>query len=240
MMVVLAVLFSFSGFAQKFTQKTDAPHPVAPGDLEAVLSQMDHAAGNFNSVQADFEWDQYTKVVNDTDVQKGQLYLQRHGKDKDRDVEAGVLITWPAKKQVVFKDGKVRMYEPRINQITERAVGANKADVESFMRLGFGERGHDLLKSYEVKMVGWETMDGVKTAKLELIANPSSNIHGMFPRIIWWIDPQQDVSIQQQLFQSAGDYRLARYSNIKVNAKPSQDFFHFQTTGKTTTVVIKP
>jgi outer membrane lipoprotein-sorting protein len=231
--VVLAVLFSFSGFAQK----TDALRPSAPGDLEAVLSQMDQAAGNFKSVEADFQWDQYTKVVNDTDVQKGKLYLQRHGKD---DVEAGVLINEPSQKQVVFKEGKVRMYEPKINQITEREVGKNKADVESFMRLGFGERGHDLLKSYEVKMAGWETIEGVKTAKLELIANPSSNIHGMFPRIIWWIDPQQNVSIRQQLFQPSGDYRLAHYSNIKVNAKPSQDFFHFKTTGKTTTVVMKP
>ena len=236
--VVLAVLFSFSGFAQKLAQKADAPGAVAAGDLEAVLSQMDQAARNFNSVQADFEWDQYTKVVNRTDVQKGQLYLQHHGKGKD--VEAGVLITSPSPKQVIFKDGKVRMYEPRINQITEREVGRNKADVESFMRLGFGERGHDLLKSYEVKMAGWETIDGVKTARLELIANPSSNIHDIFPSIIWWIDPQRDVSIRQQLFQSNGDYRLANYSNIKVNAKPSQDFFHFNTTGKTTTVVMKP
>jgi len=229
--VVLVVLFSFSGFAQK----ADAPRAVAPGDLETVLSQMDRAAEHFNSVQADFEWDQYTKVVNDTDVQKGQLYLQRRGKDKD--VEAGVLISVPSKKQIIFKEGKVRMYEPRIDQITEREVGTNKADVESFMRLGFGERGHDLLKSYDVKMDAWETIDGVKTAKLVLVANPSSSIHGIFPRVIWWIDPQRNVSIRQQLFRPNNeDYRLARYSNIQVNAKPSQDFFHFKTTKKTTTV----
>src|ERR1700738_2180418 len=116
---MLAVLFSFSCFAQK----TDTPGAVAPGDLETVLSQMDRAAEHFNSVQADFEWDQYTKVVNDTDVQKGQLYLQRHGKDKD--VEAGVLITVPSKKQIIFKEGKARMYDPRIDQITEREAGAN-------------------------------------------------------------------------------------------------------------------
>jgi outer membrane lipoprotein-sorting protein len=233
-LVTLAILFSLSGFAQK------AGPPVAGaaanGELDAVLSQMDRAAQDFKSVQADFQWDQYTKVVNDTDVQKGQLYLQRHGKD----VEAGVLITDPSKKQVVFKDGKVRMYEPKIDQITERPVGKNKSDVESFMRLGFGESGHDLLKSYEVKWGGWENIDGVRTAKLELAANPSSSVHDIFPRIIWWIDPQRDVSIRQQLFQPAGDYRLAHYSNIKVNAKPSRDFFQIQTTSKTRKVVMNP
>src|SRR5437764_14036168 len=138
-LVVLVMLFSLCGF----TQKVDPPRPAAAGELDTVLSKMDNAAQNFKSVQADFEWDQYTKVVNETDVQKGQLYLQRHGND----VEAGVIITSPASKQIIYKDGKVRMYEPNIDQITERAVGANKADVESFMRLGFGERGHDLLTS---------------------------------------------------------------------------------------------
>ncbi len=231
-LVFLVILFSFCGFAQK----TDPPHAGAANnaELDAVLSQMDKAAQNFKSVQADFQWDQYTKVVNDTDVQKGQLYLQRHGND----VEAGVIITAPSPKQILFKDGKVRMYEPKIDQVTERAVGKNKADVEGFMRLGFGERGHDLLKSYEVKMDGWETVDGVKTAKLELVGNSSSSIRNVFSRIIWWIDPERDVSLRQQLFQPAGDYRLAHYSNIAVNAKPSQDFFHLKTGSKTKVVVI--
>ena len=233
-LVLLVMLFSFCGFAQK----ADPPRPpaaAAGGELDTVLSQMDKAAKNFKSVQADFEWDQYTKVVNDTDVQRGQLYLQRKGND----LEAGVIITAPASKQIVFKDGKVRMYEPKIDQITERAVGANKSDVESFMRLGFGERGHDLLKSYEVKMDGWETVDGVKTAKLELVGNASSSIRNMFSKIIWWIDPEHDISLRQQLLQPAGDYRLAHYSNIKVNAKASQDFFHLHSTSKTKLVTMK-
>ena len=109
-LVLLVMLFSFCGFAQKFAQKADPPRPAAAagGDLDTVLSQMDKAAQGFKSVQADFEWDQYTKVVNDTDVQKGQLYLQRKGND----LEAGVIITAPASKQIVFKDGKVQLLEP--------------------------------------------------------------------------------------------------------------------------------
>ena len=89
-------------------------------------------------------------------------------------------------------------------------------------------------------MDGWETVDGVKTAKLELVGNPSSNISNVFSRIIWWIDPEHDVSLRQQLFQPAGDYRLARYSHIQVNTKPSQDFFHLHTTSKTRVVTMKP
>ena len=54
--------------------------------------------------------------------------------------------------------------------MTERDVSKNKSDVEAFLSLGFGARGDDLLRDYDVKMAGWETVDGVKTAKLELAA----------------------------------------------------------------------
>jgi outer membrane lipoprotein-sorting protein len=248
--LALLVVFAFCSFVLSSNaskkpkivgQKSDTP-AVSP-ELDEVLTRMDKAAQNFKTVQADFEWDQFTEVVNTTDVQKGQLFLQRHGND----IEAGVMVTDPPgkqvafSKQVVFKDGKVRMYEPNIDQITERAVGANKADVESFLRLGFGERGHDLLKSYQVKLDGWETIDGVKTARLELEGNASSNIRNMFSRIIWWIDPDRDVSLRQQLFQPSPskDYRLAHYSNIKLNARSSQDFFKIRSTSKTKTVIMK-
>src|SRR5690349_6511388 len=48
--------------------------------LEGVLTQMDAAAARFRSAQADFSWDQYQKVVNETDTQKGTVYYRRTGK----------------------------------------------------------------------------------------------------------------------------------------------------------------
>src|SRR5947209_2573830 len=156
-----ALLFSLFGFAQK-----PAPAGADSGrDLEPVLSAMDKASSSFKSAQANFQWDQYQKVVDETDVQKGQVYFRRnhHG------IDAAFEINSPGSKNIVFKDGKIRIYEKKIDQLTERDVSKNRSDVEAFMSLGFGGRGHDLRKSYEVKMAGWETVDQVKTAKLELI-----------------------------------------------------------------------
>src|SRR5438445_387426 len=50
---------------------------AAPNNLEQVLTQLDAAAARFKSAQADFQWDQYQKVVNETDVQKGRVYFQK-------------------------------------------------------------------------------------------------------------------------------------------------------------------
>jgi len=51
-----------------------------------------------------------------------------------------------------------------------------------------------------------------------------------------WIDPARGISIQQQLFTPNGDYRLARYFDIKVNEKISNDAFKLKTTSKTKVV----
>jgi outer membrane lipoprotein-sorting protein len=52
-------------------------------------------------------------------------------------------------------------------------------------------------------------------------------------RIWLWIDPARGISVQQQFFQPDGDYRLAKYSNIKINQKLPDDVFKLKTTKKT-------
>ena len=59
----------------------------------------------------------------------------------------------------------------------------------------------------------------------------------MFARILLWIDPARGVSVQQQFFESSGDYRLAKYSNIELNQKLADGVFKLKTSGKTETVV---
>ncbi len=59
--------------------------PQEAPTLEGVLKKMDDAAATFRSAQADFEWDQYQKVVDDTDIQKGTVYYRRDGKRNRND-----------------------------------------------------------------------------------------------------------------------------------------------------------
>lgn len=210
-------------------QQPAKPHSDTD-ELEAVLSQMDASAATFKSAQAAFEWDNYQKVVDETDKQTGQVYFRRNGSS----VQVMFDIADPSPKQILYKDGKLLLYEKKIDQITEHQA-ENRSDVESYLSLGFGARGHELPKSYDVKMDGWESLDGVKTAKLELVSK-SEKVRNMFSRFIIWIDPQRDVPIKQQVFASSGDYWLSHYKEIKRNAAIPEDAFKLQTTSHTRTV----
>jgi outer membrane lipoprotein-sorting protein len=202
--------------------------PAGPDDLKNVLAEMNRAAASFKSAQADFVWDQYQAVVNESDTQKGTMYLKR----TKNGIDAALRITSPDEKQVIFKNGKLSFYQPKIDQVTERDESRNRADVESFMSLGFGARGDDLLKSYDVKMVGWETLDGVKTAKLDLIPK-AAKLKSSLTKVVLWIEPTHSLAVQQQFLEPSGDYRLAHYRNVKINAKIPETVFTLKTTANT-------
>jgi outer membrane lipoprotein-sorting protein len=201
---------------------------ASPAGLDPILTQMDTAARNFRSTEASFVWDQYQKVINDTDTQKGRIYFRR----QDKETQMAADITDPDRKYLLYSNGKVQVYQPKIDQVTEYNPGKNRSDVESYLVLGFGGGGHDLLKSYEVKYLGTETANGTEAAKLELIPK-SPRVRNVIGRILLWIDPVRGVSVQQQFFEPSGDYRLAKYSEIQINQKLPDNAFKLKTTAKT-------
>ena len=200
-------------------------------NLEAVLNSMDKAAAEFKTAQTEFVWDQFEKVVGEHDYQKGTMYFRRQGDD----VQMAADITSPDKKYVLFTGGMVSVYVPKAGQVTEYNAGKNKADFETFLVLGFGGRGHDLAKSFDVKYSGMEQVQGVNAAKLDLTPK-SQKVANMFQTITLWIDPARGVSVQQLFTEKSGDYRLAKYSNIQPNPKLSNDVFRLKTSGKVTYV----
>ena len=197
-------------------------------DLNSVLARMNANAATFKSAQADVEFETYQKVIDEKDLQKGRIYFRHTGKG----VEAGLDLTSPSPKQVVYKDEKVSIYDKKIDQVTERDVSKNKEQVEAFLSLGFGASGDDLKKSYDVTLAGWETVEGVKTAKLALVPKDEKT-RNTYNKILLWLDPDHDVLLQQQFFEPSGDYRVTRYRNMKLNSKISDDVFRLKTTGHT-------
>jgi len=222
-----AILISLvAASAQQPAQASDAE------ELQRVLSRMDQTAANFRTTQANFVWDQYQKVVDEHDLQKGTVYFRRSGNE----VQMAADITDPAPpKYVLFTDSKVEIYRPKIDELTRFNTGKDRAAFESFLVLGFGGSGRDMVKSFDVKYIGPEKVDGVDTAKLELVPK-SPKVRNTFDHIWLWIDPSRGVSVQQQLFEPSGDYRLAKYSDIQLNQKIPDTVFKLKTTGKTKVV----
>jgi len=216
--VVLAWLMTAVALAQS----------AESADLDRVLIQMDAASRNFKTTEAAVAWDQYQKVINETETEKGKIYFRR----ESGEIQMAADFVEPDKKYVIYSGGKVQVYQPKIDQVNEYNPGKNRSDLESFLVLGFGGGGHDLLKSYEVKFLGPETVNGAAAEKLELIPK-STRLRNNIARILLWIDPARGISVQQQFFEPSGDYRLVKYSEIQINQKLPDSAFKLKTTGKT-------
>ncbi|MFB3915232.1 MAG: outer membrane lipoprotein carrier protein LolA [Terriglobales bacterium] len=202
-------------------------------DLEKILKQMDATAATFKSAQANFVWDQYTKVIDEHDTQQGSVFFRRSGDEIQMAADITKHNGVPEMKYVLFTDGKVEVYQPKIDQVTQYRAGKNRAEFESFLVLGFGGSGHDLVRSFNVRCGGMENVMGINTARLELVPK-AAKVRSMFSRIILWIDPARGISVQQKFMDEAsGDYRLAKYTDIKLNQKISDSAFRLKTTSKT-------
>lgn len=236
LIIVLAFTVGFVGFSSAPPAK-----PADSAELDAVLKKMDMVAANFHTTQANFEWNNYQKVIDEMiDVETGVIYYRRSSKEIEMMAEvkqAGASLSTlkPEPKFVLLSHGKVRMYQPKLDQVTEFDLGKNHAEFESYAVLGFGGSGQDLEKTFDVTYMGQETINGVVTAKLQLVPK-SAKIKETYSQILLWIDVDKGVSVQQQLFQGQGDYRLAKYSAIKVNEKIPDDVFKLKTTSKTQTL----
>ena len=197
--------------------------------LQQVLDQLDRSAAGFHSAQASFVWDQYEKVVDDHDMQKGTVYFRRAGNEVQ--MAADVKDPVPAK-YVLYTGNKVQVYQSKIDQVTQYNVGKDKSAFESFLVLGFGGSGKDMMSSFDVTYAGSEKLDNADTVKLDLVPK-SDKVRNTFNHIWLWINPATGISVQQQFFAPSGDYRLAKYSEIQLNQKIPDSAFKIKTTGNT-------
>jgi len=227
-------------------QKSAPTQPESNSDaLEKVFKQMDEAAKEFRSVQADFVWKMYNSVVNDfAEIDTGKIYFRRAGNEIQMAAEIKVQqntdaptggnakdkskgkskdkAPQPATKKVVFSGGKIEVAKPD-GEIDVYDASAHREEFEAFLVLGFGSSPEEIRKLFEIKYVGEEKIGTLETAKLELTPI-AQKVKDRFPRIDLWIDPQRGLSVRQQLFQPDGDYRLADYSNFK-NQRISDNVF---------------
>ena len=216
------------------TNKAAAPEDKAVA-LERVLTSMDKAAADFTTIEANFVWNQYQRVVDDTDTQEGKIYFRKTGKGVEmianvEKADSGGLKT------ILFSDSKLQVYEPGPDNKTDQVTvynTSNHTEIETYLLLGFGGRGHDLTKSFDVSYEGSEKVDGVEADKIKLVPK-SEKVRNNFDQIFLWIDPARGISVRQQLFPpKSGDYRLAKYSNIRIHQKIPDSVFKLKTTSKT-------
>jgi outer membrane lipoprotein-sorting protein len=208
--------------------------PATPNEKEKekekVLRHLDEAAKNFHSTEADFEFDTVqTDPVYDKDVQKGTVYYERKGAAFQMAAHISEINGKPAPKIYTYSNGVFRLFESTVNQVTTYSK-LNK--YESYLMLGFGASGKDLEEKWEITYLASETLDGVKVAKLELVAK-DPEIRKNLPKVTVWVDPERGVSLKQIFDEGPGQYRVSVYFNIKVNQPLPNDAFTLKTNKQT-------
>jgi outer membrane lipoprotein-sorting protein len=208
-----------------------AQAPVS-GDLNHVLAQLDSAAAKFHSAKANFQWDQFERVVSSTDTQAGVIYYEGSGPSARVALDIETADGQPAKKTIVYSNGVAQFFQPQIDQMTVFHAGDKQAQWGTYLTLGFGGSGSDLKKSWDITYQGMETVDGVQTAKLDLVSK-DAGVRANVSHVTIWVDPTRAVSLKQILYEPSGDTRTAYYKNIEYNKKVSPSVFKIKTDSKT-------
>jgi outer membrane lipoprotein-sorting protein len=199
-----------------------------PGHLDEVLRQMDAASLKFQSAEADFRWDLYERVVKQTTTQTGTIYFKKQGTT----TVMGAKVVSPSTKIIEFRNGIVRLFDPGTDHLTIINATQNKAQFESFLTVGFGGSGKELAKAWAISDLGDEVIDGVQTAKLDLVAKDPA-VRNNCTHMTIWVDPVRGVQLKQSIYMPSEDYRTAVYANIKYNQKVDEKPYQIKTDSKT-------
>lgn len=194
---------------------------ISADTLNDILTRMDKTAPSFRSVSASMKRIDFTAVLKDTSEERGTMRLKRTGKQ----VQGVVDITSPEAKAYGFRDKQAQIYYPKINTVEIYDIGKFKDQVNEYLTLGFGSSGKELSKNYNVTLAGAETIDGVKTTRLDLKPKTPQEL---IQRLEMWIPEGAAYAIQQKVHLKGGDYKLLVYSDVKINPALSDQQFELK------------
>jgi outer membrane lipoprotein-sorting protein len=182
------------------------------GDAGAVLGRIDKAGASFRGMSANLRRLSHTAVINEDTIDLGTILLKR---SHPRDVHMLIALTQPDPKTVAFQGHTLQIYYPKAATVTEIDVGKSRELLEQFFLLGFGTSRAELQASYNISLVGQDTVGGQKTDKLELIPKSKEVLQHLTKLEVWVAD--NGYPMQQKFYLKGGDYQLATYTEMKIN-----------------------
>jgi outer membrane lipoprotein-sorting protein len=186
---------------------------ATPLTLPEVLAKLDQNAATFRAMSAKLERIDYTAVLKDSARETGTILLL---KKKPGSVAMRIDFQEPDPKQISYADKKVQSYLPKINTVQIVDVGKIDNLISQGILIGFGTTAKELQKSYKVKLLGEEVIGGKPTTKIELTPHGDSALMKI-RKIEVWLSHADGYPLRQKLYQGAGDYNQASYTDLKIN-----------------------
>lgn len=179
--------------------------------LQDAISRLDQAAAKFHSMSAKIERTKHTTVLNSNETESGMVYMKRNGAR----LEGLMDIAKPDKKTSVFSGHEVQIYYPNMKEVDIYDAGKNGEQLEQFITLGFGTSGHDLEKTYNIRVIGNDNLKGEKTLHLELTPK-AAEAKKLIKKIDLWIG-DNNYPVQERILEPSDDYDLWTYSDLQIN-----------------------
>jgi outer membrane lipoprotein-sorting protein len=191
--------------------------------LDAILSRMDAAAKTSNSFSANLTHVDYTKIVDSKFIETGSIKLRKKGGRVfgRMDIEKPAPFTWNIAGDTFEK------FAPKANLVTVYKVAKITKAADRYLLLAFGTSGADLRKDYDVKGGPEETIDGVKTTRLDLVPKDKKTREEYAARIEMWVPIGQTYAAQLKATEPNGDYTMYSYSEQKLNPPIPESAFIF-------------
>ena len=180
-------------------------------DVSEILAQMNKASKDLNSVSANLEYTKVTVLVDDKSTQSGQLFYR-----KGKTPEIRIDFQKPEPKTIIFRKNRGQIFLPKINQVQEYDLGQKSDLIQQFLLLGFGTDTGELKKTYNVRYLQEEDLEGDTNVVLELVPRKGNSV-AQISKIQIWVSEESWRPTQQRFFESGGDYTNAHYSGVKVN-----------------------
>lgn len=190
-------------------------------ELEATLKKMELASAGFKTFSADLVTVKYDALLD-------EFYPEETGKFYySRDKDGSALIRWeilePGEKILTIQEREALLYQPKIKSAQKYHLKANREKAE-YLVLGIGQSPGELRKTFNVRYLGSDEVNGADCAQIELTPK-DPKAASMFSSIIVWIKKESGVSTRMKLVEPYNDYITVDFSNEKLNEKINRSLF---------------
>ncbi len=192
--------------------------------LDQMFAQMDQNAGSFKSMTAHFVQASHIGALKGEPDQIGGGTTSM--KRTKKEVRVMFVFDKPDPKTVAFSGSKLEIYTPNNQQVEEHDVAKYRDFVQQYLLIGFGASGQDLKAAYTIRPLGEDAVSGQKALRIELVSKDKQVVKQV-PKIELWLSEEKDKGypLQQKAHQTAGDFTMVTYSDIKINPSLPESAF---------------
>lgn len=182
-------------------------------DSEQALAKMEQAGRNFPFIQASVLKTMYNSAVGriKPDPQSGKIWIATPANAARR---IKVDFDKPVRELTLVDKGVFLHYYPGQKTGDRKAIQKDDQAEGECVFFGLCQPGPRIRQFYDIRVVGPETIDGIKTLRLALKPKDPGHMSG-FALIELWLDATKWYAIQTRTTESNKNYANYRFSNFQ-------------------------